>query len=58
MKFIVPALALMLLTSCNSNMATHHKVFSPVGRQGEWNDYDRAIRLGEEPQRKKELKDR
>ena len=58
MKFIFPAIAIMLFASCNSNMATHRKDFSPTKPHGEWNDYSRAIRRGEEPQPKKELKDR
>ena len=58
MKFLFPALAIMLLAGCNSNMATHRKDFSPTKPHGEWNDYNRAIRRGEEPQPKKELKDR
>ena len=59
MKFLFPALAIMLLAGCNSNMATHHRDFSPPKPKGEWNDYNRAVRLGEEPKAKiKDLKDR
>jgi len=58
MKFLFPAIALMLLAGCNSNMATHRKDFSPTRPHGEWNDYNRAVRLDEQPQPKLELKDR
>ena len=58
MKFLLPAIALMLFAGCNSNMATHHRDFSPTKPHGEWNDYNRAIRGGEQPEVKKELKDR
>ena len=58
MKFLFPAIALMLLAGCNSNMVTHRRDFSPTSPKGEWNDYNRAVRLGEKPEVKKELKDR
>ncbi|MEO6739196.1 MAG: hypothetical protein ABIP20_03030 [Chthoniobacteraceae bacterium] len=58
MKFLFPAIAIMLLAGCNSNMVTHRKDFSPTRPKGEWNDYNRAIRHGEKPEVKKELKDR
>ncbi len=58
MKFLVPAIALMLLVGCNSNMVTHRKDFSPPKPKGEWNDYYSAVRNGEQPEPKKELKDR
>ena len=58
MKFLVPAIAVMLFAGCNSNMVTHRKDFSPKKPTGEWNDYHRAVRQGEEYEPKKELKDR
>ena len=58
MKFLLPAIAITLFAGCNSNMATHHRDFSPTKPHGEWNDYNRAIRRGEQPEVKKELKDR
>ena len=58
MKFLFPALAVILLAGCNSNMATHRKDFSPSKRQGAWTDYRAAIQRGENPEAPKELKDR
>ena len=58
MKIFLPALAIMLLAGCNSNMATHRRDFSPTRPHGEWNDYNRAVRLDQVPQAKRELKDR
>ena len=58
MKFLLPALAIMLLAGCNSNMATHNKDFTSPKPKGEWNDYYKAARKGEEYEPKKELKDR
>ena len=58
MKFLLPALAMMLVAGCNSNMATHHNDFAPSKPKGEWNDYYQATRKGEQPEAKKELKDR
>ncbi len=58
MKFLFPALALMLLAGCNSNMATHRKDFSPGRPKGPWNDYRNAVREGRDPATPKELKDR
>ena len=58
MKSLLPALAVMLFASCNSNMATHRKDFSPSKPKGAWNDYHQAIRKGEQPEAPKELKDR
>ena len=58
MKFLFPALAVILFAGCNSNMATHRKDFSPSKKHGAWNDYRNAIRKGQEPEAPKELKDR
>lgn len=58
MKIFLPALAIMLFAGCNSNMATHRKDFSPPKPKGEWTDYYKAARHGEEYEPKKELKDR
>jgi hypothetical protein len=48
----------MLLAGCNSNMATHNQDFTPPKPKGEWNDYYKAARKGQEYEPKKELKDR
>ena len=58
MKFLLSAIAVMLLAGCNSNMATHRKDFSPSKPKGSWNDYRSTIRKGEQPEAPKELKDR
>ncbi len=58
MKFLLPAIAVIVFAGCNSNMATHRKDFSPRKSQGAWNDYRNAIRNGQEPEAPKELKDR
>ena len=58
MKFLLPALAVVLFAGCNSNMATHRKDFSPIKPKGAWNDYRHTIRKGEKPEEPKELKDR
>jgi len=58
MKFLFPALAIILFTGCNSNMATHRKDFSPSKGKGAWTDYRRTIQRGEQPEAPKELKDR
>ena len=58
MKFLFPAIAITLLTGCNSNMVTHRRDFRPSKPKGEWSDYHRAVRHGQEPEPKKELKDR
>ena len=58
MKFLFPALAIMLFAGCNSNMATHQKDFSPSKKKGVWNDYSKATRTGEPYEAPKELKDR
>jgi len=58
MKFLLPAIAVMLFAGCNSNMATHRKDFAPSKPKGEWNDYYSAAREGREYEPKKELKDR
>ena len=58
MKFLLPAIAVMLFAGCNSNMATHRKDFSPSKPKGEWNDYYHTVRKGEKPEAPKELKDR
>jgi len=58
MKFLFPAIAVILIAGCNSNMGRRHKDFSPSKKQGPWNDYRKAIRNGDLPEEKKELKDR
>ena len=58
MKIFLPAIAFMLLTGCNSNMVTHNKDFTSPKAKGEWTDYYSAVRKGETPEPKKELKDR
>lgn len=58
MKFLSPALAVILFAGCNSNMATHRKDFSPSKAKGPWTDYRKAIRNGQQPEAPKELKDR
>ena len=58
MKFLVPALALMLFAGCHTEMAMHRKDFSPSKPKGPWNDYRNAVRKGEKYEPPKELKDR
>ena len=58
MKIFLPAIALMLLAGCNSNMATHNKDFTSPKPKGDWNEYYKAARHSEEYEPKKELKDR
>ena len=58
MKFLFPAIAVILFAGCNSNMVRHQKDFSPPKKKGEWNDYHKAIQKGEPPPEPKELKDR
>lgn len=58
MKFLVPALAVMLFAGCNTNMVMHQKDFSPPKPKGDWNDHYKAARKGEDYVPKKELKDR
>jgi hypothetical protein len=58
MKFLFPAIAVILFAGCNSNMVTHRKEFSPPKNQGAWTDYHKALRKGEQPEEPKELKDR
>jgi uncharacterized lipoprotein len=58
MKFLLPAIAVILLAGCNSNMATHRRDFSPSKGKGPWTDYHKAVARGEQPEAPKELKDR
>ena len=61
MKFLFPAIAVILFAGCNSNMATHRKDFSPPKNKGAWTDYHKALQKGEqpeEPKEQRELKDR
>ena len=58
MKFLLPALAILLFAGCNSNMAMHQKDFSPSKPKGSWSDYYRTVRKGGQPEAPKELKDR
>jgi len=58
MKFLLPAIAVILLAGCNSNMSTHRADFSKSKRKGAWTNYYKAVRNGEQPEAPKELKDR
>ncbi len=58
MKIFLPALAVMLLAGCNSNMATHRKDFRPSNGKGPWTEYRQAVREGRDPTPPQELKDR
>jgi hypothetical protein len=59
MKFLFPAIALMLFSGCNSNMYTHRRdSFAPAKPKGAWTDYRKAVRKGQTPEAPKELKDR
>ena len=58
MKFLLPALAVLVFAGCNSNLVTHRKDFSPPKPKGEWTDYHRAIVRSQQPEAPKELKDR
>ena len=58
MKFLLPALAIVMLAGCNSNMVTHNRDFTSPKSKGAWTDYYQASRKGQEYEPKKELKDR
>ncbi|MEO6785090.1 MAG: hypothetical protein ABI318_03065 [Chthoniobacteraceae bacterium] len=58
MKFLVPLIASAVLAGCASDLVRHEKDFSTKQRTGDWYDYHREIRKGEQPEPPKELKDR
>ena len=58
MKFLFPAIAVMLFAGCNSNWGTRRVEFSPSKPKGEWTDYHRAIVKSQQPEAPKDLKDR
>lgn len=43
-------LAAFFATGCTKTLYNHRADYTPVDRQGTWNDHYKAVKKGEEPQ--------